>query len=398
MKKFVLLLTGIFQLFLVNAQPDHWTVKTSLTGFARMAGTGFSIGNKGYVGIGTDFNAPQSQLKDFWEYDPATDSYSQIADYPGGGVNGAGAFSIEDKGYVSCGAGNGNFYNDLWCYDTLANSWSQKASLPGPQRSYTFGFAVSGKGYIATGYNGSTDLADVWEYDPVIDSWTSKVNITQARSSASGFSIGNKGYLVNGYIAGGAIDCWEFDPSANTWTQKADVGTQGRSDGCAFSIGEYGYVCCGYINSMSSNDLWEYDADANTWIQRSSLPGSTRVNPIAFSIGTNGYVFGGSDPGFVALADMYEYTPDSTLISSVNSFESRDEWSFYPNPATDKVFLSIRNSGINSVRVFDESGTEMINVMTDKKNLSLDVSALSPGIYFLRPDDNRFKQRKLMIR
>jgi len=399
MKKTLLLLTGTFYICFVNAQPDHWTAKSSLTGFARMAGAGFSIGNKGYVGIGTDFSAVQSQLKDFWEYDPATDSYSQIADYPGGGVNGAGAFSIGDKGYVSCGAGNGNFYNDLWCYDTLSNSWSQKSSLPGQVRSYTLGFSVSGKGYIATGYNGSIDLADVWEYDPISDSWTQKLNITQARSSAVGFSIGDKGYLATGYIGGGVLDCWEFDPIANTWTQKADVSTQGRSDGCAFSIGEYGYICCGYVSAIIQNDLWEYDVVDNTWTQRSSLAGAERANPISFTIGLKGYVFGGSDPGFNALADMYEYTPDTVLINAVPiSNEPGDDWSFYPNPASDKVNINTGNSGIKTAVLFNENGKEIMNVAFSGKKIELDVSCLSPGIYFLVPGENKMKPGKVLIR
>jgi|GEM_PF-6890258 len=72
MKKFTQLQRGcrsvgllliFFQVQLVAAQPDYWTTKAALTGHPRMAGAAFSIGNKGFVGLGTDFNAVQSQLR-----------------------------------------------------------------------------------------------------------------------------------------------------------------------------------------------------------------------------------------------------------------------------------------------------------------------------------------------
>lgn len=45
-----------------------WTQKANLTGTQRTLASGFSIGNKGYVGIGWDGNF--AYLYDFWEYTP----------------------------------------------------------------------------------------------------------------------------------------------------------------------------------------------------------------------------------------------------------------------------------------------------------------------------------------
>jgi len=49
-------------------------------GSARYVAVGFSIGAKGYVGMGTDHS---SIRKDFWEYDPDADTWTQTADFAG---------------------------------------------------------------------------------------------------------------------------------------------------------------------------------------------------------------------------------------------------------------------------------------------------------------------------
>ena len=384
MKKIILSGILFFHCYQIFPQADHWTSKSSLINHGRMAGAAFSIGSKGFVGMGTDFNAAQQQLKDFWEYDPAADAYTQIADYPGGGVNGAGTFTLGDKGYVCCGAGNGNFYNDLWAYDTISNSWTQKTSLPGSVRDYTVGFSINGRGYIATGWSGSQDLSDVWEYDPVQDSWTMKASLSgMPRSSASGFSIAGKGYIATGYVAGGTVDCWEFDPAANSWTQKADVGTIPRSDGVGFSIGDYGYICCGYGTNYPDNDLWEYDPAANTWTQRTMLNGTGRANPVSFTIGLKAYVFGGSDATIKALDDMQEYTADSTLVNTISSEDfSVKNWIMYPNPVREQLTVDDRQSTIKSIEIYDLSGEiKYSNTAVNSKLLTVDRRPFPKGVY-----------------
>ena len=58
----------------------------------RRHAVGFSIGNKGYVGTGYDNNI--NYHNDFWEYDPATDTWTQKANFGGGARYGAVGFSI----------------------------------------------------------------------------------------------------------------------------------------------------------------------------------------------------------------------------------------------------------------------------------------------------------------
>ena len=94
---------------------------------------GFSIGNKGYMGTGID--ATYTPKKDFWEYDPATNVWTQKADFPGATRQFAAGFSMGGKAYIGIGSdGYGRYYKDFWEYDPAINVWTRKADFGGTER------------------------------------------------------------------------------------------------------------------------------------------------------------------------------------------------------------------------------------------------------------------------
>ena len=85
---------------------NAWTQKTSLPSKLRDNATGFSIGNFGYIGMGDSACGNQNNainLSDFWQYNPYTNSWAQMAGYGGGKVAAATSFVIGCKGYVGIG-------------------------------------------------------------------------------------------------------------------------------------------------------------------------------------------------------------------------------------------------------------------------------------------------------
>jgi len=280
---------------------SQWTQKADLTGGKRYQAVGFSINGKGYIGTGTDL----SKKKDFWEYDPSTNTWSQKADFGGGETELATGFSIGNKGYVLTGG-----KKDFWEYDPLTNTWLRKADFGGIARGAAVGFSIGNKGYIGTGTQNFLGgvLRDFWEYDPSADSWTQKADFGgNARWLAAGFSIGNKGYIGTGAGNGfaGSKDFWEYDPSTDSWIQRSDFGGVGRNAAVGFSIGNKGYIGTGY-DAGFKKDFWEYDPATNTWLQKEDLTGDARFSAVGFSIGTKGYIGTGIRPG--TLADFWEYS------------------------------------------------------------------------------------------
>src|SRR6476620_9203850 len=97
----------------------------------------------------------------------------------GTGWQGHSTFEINNKIYIVGGWDFSVFTTEVWEFDPATNVWTQKNNFPGPGRRCGIAFAIGGKGYFGTGDNGtpfSNYLNDFYEYDPVLDTWTQKNN------------------------------------------------------------------------------------------------------------------------------------------------------------------------------------------------------------------------------
>jgi hypothetical protein len=298
--------------------------KADFPGGLRYSAASFSIGTKGYIGIG--YNDGDWPMRDFWEWDQATNVWTRKADYPGNSTGYVVCFSIGTKGYIATGnsfSTNG-FTNEFWEYDPAKNSWTQKASLPTlPPRAFAVGFSIGTKGYIGLGNNdpwGSglpeSYYRDFWEWDQATNVWTRKADFSGTiRSDAVGFSIGNKGYIGTGGTGNiYSKEFWEWDQATNIWTRKADFGGPSRADAVGFSIGSKGYIGTGFASSGTTEylykDFWEWDQATNSWTQKADFGGIARNGAVGFSIGTKGYIGTGlSGSNNYAFQDFWEYTP-----------------------------------------------------------------------------------------
>lgn len=79
--------------------------KANFIGIGRSSASGFELNGKGYVGLGYDGT---NRLKDFYQYDPSTNTWSQKADYAGTARYGAIGFQVGDKAYIGTGY-DGNY-------------------------------------------------------------------------------------------------------------------------------------------------------------------------------------------------------------------------------------------------------------------------------------------------
>lgn len=305
---------------------DGSSQKADFPGGSRSAASGFSIGNKLYVGLGS-FDDRWTPTKDLWEYDEATGLWSEKADFPGNAAGGAVGFSIGTKGYFATGAtSDDKVTNELWEYDPASDSWTQKKSLPGSAaRAYATGFTIGSKGYIGTGYtpdntagySGDNIRSDFWEWDQATNTWTEKALVPgNPRTSAAGFSIGTKGYIGTGFYTDGVSgfdnykDFWEWDQATDTWTRKADFGGAFRSGAIGFSIGDKGYMGAGIAHSFIQKDIWEYDQDMNAWYRRNDVEGHARVGAVGIPVGNKVYIGLGSGTTYSKLMDLWEYNPE----------------------------------------------------------------------------------------
>jgi N-acetylneuraminic acid mutarotase len=247
-----------------------WVKRASLPGYTTQSTAAFVAGGKGYIATGKhSYTGPDTSLfdrllKDTWEYDPAADQWTKKADFPGGEREGAVGIGINGKGYVGLGSGLLHLwgttipvmFSDWWEYDPATNKWTQKKSFPGGAREVAVGCAAGTFGYVGTGVNKAGNLTnDWWQYDAAADSWTQKASLPgPARSSAVAFSsidlAGPKAYVSTGYNnivnpnSPWLKDLWRYDPATNQWVQSFNL-PYGRSEAACFVVNNIVYLGSG---------------------------------------------------------------------------------------------------------------------------------------------------------
>ena len=92
-----------------------WTQQASFPGEARVAGTQFAIGGKGYVLSGDGDDHGPLDYGEFWEYDPDTDQWIELTPHPGGARWAPGTFLSGCYVYLTGGLEGGTniLLNDL---------------------------------------------------------------------------------------------------------------------------------------------------------------------------------------------------------------------------------------------------------------------------------------------
>lgn len=312
------LTSNIININLENTASGTWVSKTALDTTGREYGVAFNIGRFGYFGMGQQPNTGSVRFRDMWQYNPETDVWTQMANYPVSGALNPIGFSIGSKGYVGVASGNNNFYE----FDPSINAWRIRASFTGETRSNPVAFSIGGKGYVGTGRSTSTSsyLNDFFEFNPVTNSWQAIASFPgTARNFATAFTINNLGYVGLGFSGTTRErNFFVYNPSTNAWAGIAIFPGTGRQQSTAFSIGSRAYVGLGLAASFLS-DMYEYNPTSNTWSAAiGSFTNASRRNAASFSIGSKGYLmagtFGSTSPSQKRV-DLWEYSSGNQKIN-----------------------------------------------------------------------------------
>ena len=306
MKKINTLLLMIALLFgtgAASAQNNTWTNMPSL-GQTLYGTASFTIGNTIYVMGGWQVSVvaiggyPVPLSHAVYAFNTTTNTWSQKNDFPGTPTYGASAFTIGSYGYMVNGwdsTGSGVGPSTTWQYDPAADTWTQKAAFPGSTRYTTANFAVNGKGYIACGF--SPYVNDVYCYDPSTDSWSQKSNFPGSpRQAMVSFVINNVAYAGMGCSSDGMgsyflqSDWYTYNDAADTWTRLNPFPGDALDATYNFVLNNEGYVVGGlnqnsvyYSNSTNaSNKVWKYTPTSDTWTLIGLFPDSARFGGGAY--------------------------------------------------------------------------------------------------------------------
>lgn len=381
MKK--ILLTTISTLFSLSliAQSQTWlTVPGGIPAGVHHPVT-FAIGDYGYSITGVNSNG--STIDKVYRYNPVTDSWATLPDFPGGSRGFAIGLTYQGKGYVGFGVSSSQYFDDLWAYDTATMQWTQLADCPGPARRHPALMAANGKIYVGLGNDNTGDLKDFWQYDIASDSWTQLPDIPgPARHHPFMFAVNGEVYAGMGHGGNFIFDDWyRFDTVNNTWQTMTDFPGEARVAGTQFDHMGHGYVLSGDGDNhsfMSTGEFWEYDDATDNWTQLASHPGPSRWAPGSFVINDTLYFFGGLNRfSSVHPTDMYKYAFNS---AGIGLKESNISAAIYPNPSKGLLTIKSKETWSHAF-VYASDGQKILEVPVSEKQV--DLRALPAGMYLI---------------
>ena len=144
-------------------------------GFKRMLATTFVYNNQAYLASG--LGSGGTNLSDFWKYDPTTDKWTPLRqlsnvstasyddDYTDIVRNSAVSFVLGDYAYLTVGV-NGGYTQKTWQYDFKNDTWTRKSSFERSGREGAVAFTLGSRSYVSMGRASTTYFDDLEEWKP----------------------------------------------------------------------------------------------------------------------------------------------------------------------------------------------------------------------------------------
>ncbi|WP_309614637.1 kelch repeat-containing protein [Flavobacterium sp.] len=393
MKSYILIMIGLLTVNYLNAQT--WTQVASM-GESTWGAVSFSINNKGYVTTGQNGTVTRQST---WEYNPITDTWSQKANFGGGNRRVASGFSIGDYGYVGTGRDDSNstgvLHDDFWKYEPVTNTWTQITNYPAGNREALITFSINGYAYVGLGLSYSRKT-EFYKFDPSTDSWTQLQNINYNFHlyDTSSFVLNGKGYLATGTINNPATSSgistnavFMYDPANDTWTPKNNFPGGARHYGIGFTVANNSYIGLGFSGTFQS-DIWKYNEGTDSWTQVDDFTAGGRIFVSTFTLNDKAYIGNGRSFTYAAVSTFYKWEPslstsefqNQTLETVVEKdkilFYSHQSFSNYQltvyNLAGQNVLSSLLNDDLKSASVYHnlQSGVYILqlnNIINGKK-------------------------------
>lgn len=391
MRQFIYTGTILFCM-LLSSNAQTWTPRANLPGMGRLAAFVFSINSKIYMGGGSGY-------KDFWEYDPLLDVWTEKAGIPGVNISRSFgvAFAIQGKGYIGLGLDNwpavaSDDKKDLWEYNPASNTWQAKADLPAVARSGCASMVIDNKGYVLAGADQTSPLAEVWAFDPVTGTWARKADLPSGGLyNPIAFTAAGTGYFTCGSTSSGSASAktYAFNPATDQWVAKADFAGDFRDAGLAFEKDGMAYIGLGASSDYSTfyNDFWKYDPSSDVWSLGPVLPGAKRA--FALSTVVNNRVFVGA--GWNYNNGSEQYFKDWYELQSSTGVEPMfiSPLQLYPIPATTHLKLArMYFMGTYSYAIHNLMGKLLLTGASSADG-QVDISTLPAGVYLFEVSSDK---------
>ena len=266
--------------FLLSTTLDIYAQWTELTPppFARYEGP--SVVKDGKIYVFGGFGPGYSIMPQLTVYDPALDTWTQLADIPIAVTHIRLALVNNNEVWVAGGRlWNDDQVNDIQVYNIATNSWSAGPSLPEPRGAGVLALVNNEMHYIS-GFGPKpavVDFDDHWALDMNNQEagWQTRAPLPFTRHHSGTGVIGNKIYVVGGQIdhdntARDNAYVHSYDPITDTWTQETSLpASNSHIEPSTFAYGGKVIMVGGEI---IREKIYEYDPVTKIWTQVLTLP------------------------------------------------------------------------------------------------------------------------------
>ena len=385
---------------------QEWEARND-TPFEKDHGFAFSINNKGYFVTGggfSDFGTTVSD--DFYSYDPANDSWTQLDDFPGAARGFAIGSVWNGKAYFGFGVdGNGNYLDDIWVFDPQSETWTELNSCSCAGRAHPAFVIADNKIHVGLGDNDFGNLNDFWQYDIETDSWSEKEDFpSHQRHHPYHFAIDNQVYVGMGhgdFMEEGNIiyrDLYKYDPQSDSWEEMTEIDGEGRVAGTQFSFNGKGYALSGQGNDhwfMEEGEFWEYDPESDNWTSLTPHPGGSRWAPGSFIIDNYIYIISGTVQDLTVPAqESHINTVYRYFLGEEDNVSIEENTPLSIRITNEAIFIDQQN--ISRIDIINSLGQVVLSQA--QTGTQLNISHLPQGVYFLSATkhDNSVKTLKFI--
>ncbi|MGB3586574.1 MAG: IPT/TIG domain-containing protein [Tunicatimonas sp.] len=202
------------------------------------------IAEKAYILSGTKL----------WQFDPTTKLLTPRKDFPGNGRRELLSFTDGIHGFFGMGESDGSKNPlDFWKYDPASDTWLRLADFPSDGLNVfnpPVGVYINGKGYIVS--------AKVYQYDTATDTFAEIESDAYIHMDNAIYVLNNKVYYLDFYLD----RFFEYDPVENELIEEVGFPGQDRIDPFTFIINDKMYMGAGwgYIDRRQTTyqDVWQF--------------------------------------------------------------------------------------------------------------------------------------------
>jgi N-acetylneuraminic acid mutarotase len=311
------------------------------------------------------------------KYDIAGNTWSQLTNqlvpkrFPSSVVVGNNLYIV--NGQLSGGA-----YNDK--VEVVDLSTGQiMLSTTNPYPSKSSGIAVwNGDIYVFGGSIGSTAFSNkLYKFDTSTQTWTQLASMLEAKET-TGEIVNGKLYVIGGFFgtaSSNRIDV--YDIATNTWSNLMLMNTAMSAHSTA-TYGSRVYTAFDYTNETF---LGYYDISSNTYttLQQNNMRG--RRNGGARIVNGKLYIMGGDTTSSIGSSLANLQVADINNLVGIEEFNNNANDYFYPNPASDALFLE-GFAQISAFSIVDLSGKVVLSQRMPEERV--DLSGLAKGVYIVK--------------